>query len=71
MPAAEGQTIASITLKTLHLLRSDESFKLFWTRIQMIWDEPSLPQRRKVPRRYNVGDSDGDFPLGMLLTNIL
>ena len=68
MSAAEGQTVASMTIKTLQSLRSDESFKLFWTKtLKMVNDlgvnEPTLPRRRKVPRRYEIGSSEGEFPL--------
>ena len=68
MSAAEGQTVASMTVTTLQSLRSDESFKLFWTKIlKMVNDlgvnEPTLPRRRKVPRRYEIGSSEVDFPV--------
>ena len=54
MSAVEGQTVASMTIKTLQSLRSDESFKLFWTKtLKMVNDligvnEPTLRRRKSV-----------------------
>ena len=67
MSAAEGQ-LASMTVKTLQLLRTDENFSLFWTKVLKLTndlevDEPALPRRRKAPKRYEIGSSEGDFPL--------
>ena len=67
MSAAEGQKIAEMTVSTLQLLRSDESFASFWRNLtQKATDkgvnEPELPRHRKRPRRYEDGASTGDVP---------
>ena len=46
--AAEGQAVAKMTVKTIILLRSDESFQLFWLKVNqradsLGIDEPHLP----------------------------
>ncbi len=67
MSAAEGQKIADMTVRTLQSIRSDENFLLFWKSINQKAkdhgiDEPVLPRRRKRPRRYEDGASEGDVP---------
>lgn len=67
MSAAEGQKIADMTVHTLKSIRSDEKFLLFWKVIKqkassLNVNEPTLPRKRKRPRRYEDGASDGDFP---------
>ena len=62
--AAEGQKIAGLTVKTLQSLRTDSNFQLFWEKItreadQQQVNEPSLPRRRKTPRRFESGNTDG------------
>lgn len=64
--AAEGQQVARMTVDTIKKIRNDESFDLFWIKaIQRANDlgleEPKLPRRLKRPRRYEDGQSDGDF----------
>lgn len=64
--AAEGQDVASMTLKTLESLRSDSNFKLFWQKIckeaeSLDISQPCLPRRRKVPRRLEEGEGEGTF----------
>ena len=43
-------------------IRSDDAFKLFWQNVvlktkNLDVEEPTLHRRRKVPRRYEVGNS--------------
>ena len=52
-----------MTVKTLQSLRADDKFHLFWqksileaNRLQV--NEPALPRRRKVPRRFEEGRED-------------
>ena len=64
--SAAGQKIAMMTVATLQSIRSDDNFDLFWKRITKMAeekeiDEPVLPRRRKLPRRYD-GSHVGDFP---------
>ena len=61
--AAEGQDTTTMTVKTLQSLRADDKFHLFWqksilkaNRLQV--NEPALPHRRKVPRRFEEGRED-------------
>ena len=65
MSAAEGQKIAQMTTDTLKLLGNDESFDLFWEKVNntasiLNINEPQLPQQQKQPRRYD-GLSTSDF----------
>ena len=67
MSAAEGQKVAAMTVKTLESLRTEENFKLFWAKAVKMGsdigvDEPVLPRRRKAPKRYRIGSSEGEFP---------
>ena len=64
--AAEAQKVVAMTVKTLESLREEEMFKLFWTNTlrksrELSVNEPELPRKRKTPRRYEVGESEGDF----------
>jgi len=54
--AAEGQHVVSLTTTALQSIRSDQMFDLFWQKIvlqanELEIEEPTLPRRRKVPRR--------------------
>ena len=64
--AADGQNIAELTCKTLERIRTDDSFKLFWEKVLRFQQtlgvsEPSLPRKRKAPKRLEVGTSEGFF----------
>lgn len=64
--AAEGQEVMTLTLTTLRSLRNDSSFCQFWQRVLTSSDglgveKPTLPRRRKTPRRLDDG-SDPSFP---------
>ena len=65
MSASEGQYVASMTVTTLQSLRNDDSFALFWQKIEIIKkdldiEDPKLPRRRKVPRRYEDGNGEAE-----------
>ena len=66
--AADGQKIAGLTVKTLQSLRTDCNFQLFWEKTirdadRLKVNRPSLPRRRKTPRRFESGSTDGySFP---------
>ena len=54
-----------MTVETIKLLRSDESFDLFWLKVNqrancLGIDEPHLPRIHKRPRRFDDGSSEGD-----------
>ena len=64
LPAAEAQSIAEMTIKTLEGMRSDEAFGLFFKLVECVrkstdTEEPSLPRKRKAPRRFEIGDGEG------------
>ena len=64
--AAEGQNVASLTVKTLERIRTDKAFALFWKKAELVrsqhnLSEPEQPRRRKTLRRYKVGESLRDF----------
>ena len=66
LSAAEGQRIAHMTVETLKSVRSEESFDLFREKAGGIFSEldisePRIPRRRRLPRRYDDGQSEGDF----------
>jgi len=67
MSAAEGQHVASMTVRTLQNLRNDEMYEAFFNKVcakakQCSVGEPTLPRQRKVPKRFNDGLSEGEFP---------
>jgi hypothetical protein len=67
MSAAEGQKIARMTLSTMQSIRSDEMFALFWSSVKkrasdLNINEPDLPRQRRIPRRYDEGSANADFP---------
>jgi len=66
MSASEGAHIAAMTVTTLQTLRFDDQFSAFWDLIikakqEFEVQDPELPRRRKMPRRYEDG-TPGDFP---------
>ena len=67
MSATESQEVASLLVKTLQRMRNESTFNLFWAAVQQLAsnydiEEPSLPRRRKVPRRPEVGSSEPEHP---------
>ncbi len=66
MSAAEAQQVVSMTVKTLKKMRSAETVKFFWTNTTRSADElgvnePTLPRKRRMPKRFEVGNSQGEF----------
>ena len=65
--AAEGQSIAALTVSTLQSICTDEMFNLFWSKLEVESkeidiDEPQLPRARKAPRRYEIGQGSSTHP---------
>ena len=65
--AAGGQKVSGFTLRTLEGIRSDGQFDLFWKLVllksrNLDISEPQLPRKRKVPRRFEVGEGEVHFP---------
>ena len=61
MSAIEGANMASMTVKTLQVIRSDKHYDAFWEQ-DLDVDEPKLPRKRKVPRKLDEGSAPADFP---------
>ena len=64
--AAAGQKIAAMTIATLKKVRNDESFDLFWQKIEkarrsLEVGEPILPRKRNMPKRYDDGIAQQEF----------
>lgn len=65
--ASEGQEVAQMIVKTLEPVRNEESFNLFWEKVEVHRaafevDEPILPRKRKFPQRFADGTAVGDHP---------
>ena len=65
LSASESQEIARLTVATLQTLRNDESYELFWKQLEIERSsfevgEPTVPRKRKVPRRIDDGAPVGD-----------
>ena len=67
MSASEGYDIAHLTVYTLSKLRTEDANDQFWGSIDTKLDnvdvnEPTLPRRRKLPKLYETGDADYEYP---------
>ena len=67
LSAAEGQSVAALTITTLQSIHTDEMFDLFWEKVQMECEkldieEAKLPRARKAPKRYEIGQGDSSYP---------
>ena len=67
MSACEGQAIVKRTVQSLQSIRTSEQFDLFWKylecRCSMIdVSTPTLPCRKRAPRRLEVGEAAPEFP---------
>ena len=65
--AAEWQHLVRMTTTTLKSIRTEDRYKLFWHKTIMQANkldiaEPTLPRKRKAPRRYEVGVGTGVTP---------
>eukprot|EP00731_Ephydatia_muelleri_P008502 Em0004g840a len=66
LTASEAQQCAMLHCETLCMMRSSESFDLFWERVILLQEkygvqEPLLPRKRKAPTHLEVGSSTGYF----------
>ena len=66
--AAQGQEVAKLTVQTLQKIRSEDAFDLFWKKVgikanSIELSEPQLPRRRIVPRRYESGSAEPEYPV--------
>ena len=57
MSAGEGQEIAHVIVHMLKTLHRDQSFDLFWSKVNQFGSsdevsEPQLPPKRERPRRF-------------------
>ena len=66
--AAEGQQVGRMVIDTLHSLRMEESYDLFWIKVGTVAgavdinvEEPQLPRQHKTPRRFDDGLTGGYF----------
>ena len=63
LSAANAQHIASLTVTTLCKMRMDAEFQAFFAMIKSLCtsvgaEQPSLPRKRKVPRKIDNGNGD-------------
>lgn len=66
LSSTDGNEIAMLTVKTIQSVRSNTNFDLFWDKAELMrvkWDvdEPQLPRKRKVPKRYELGVGEAEF----------
>ena len=66
LSAAEGQSVASLTVKTLENMQTDDSYHLFWERCNekakdVEIGEAVLPRKRQRPLRYYFGNVPAEF----------
>ena len=62
--ASDSRRIAMLTVETFKKMRTDESFALWWETVSKLAEdtgivkEPTLPRKRKAPKRFEEGSSD-------------
>ena len=66
LSVANAQHIASLTVTTLCKMRTDGAFQAFFALVESLGtsvgaEQPSLPRKRKVPRRIDNGSGIGYF----------
>ena len=66
LSSTEGHEIAILTVKTLQRVHLDSDSDLFWEkvelrRVQLDVGGPQLPRKRKLPKRYEQGNSEPEF----------
>ena len=64
--AAEGQSVAKLSLQTLTTLRTEGAFALFWSTTirkteNLDVSDPVLPRKRRAPRDREIGTGDSAF----------
>lgn len=62
----KAQAVAELSVKTLQMMRNDESFSLFWELVKLTASkcdigDPVLPRHRKAPLHYEVGRAVPEF----------
>ena len=61
----EAKEAALVSVNYLKKLRNDEEFKKFYTQVirssQGLTDEPTIPRKRKIPKRINDGVESHQF----------
>ena len=67
LSSVEGHAVSMLTVSTLMTLRTEGNFDLFWEKIlkrkeDVDVNEPQLPRKRKVPRRYEEGIAENEYP---------
>ena len=65
--AAQGQSVAKLTVITLQKIRNDQSFELLWKKVEnkaslLGISDPQLPHKRKAPRRLDHGTAAPEYP---------
>jgi len=55
-----------MTKRTLQEIRTDENFALFWQKVSQMASilevsDPVLPQKRKVPKRFEIGSTPPEY----------
>lgn len=67
MSAVSGQRVAKLTADILQKMRNDNGFKSFYAAIinkgrSLPISEPTLPRKRRVPARFEVGSGAPTYP---------
>ena len=65
--SAAGQGVAAITVANLENMRNNPAFDLLWGKVTTMAStlgisEPQLPRQRRVPRRYEPGQAQPEYP---------
>lgn len=67
LSAAEGHAIAAMTVRTLHNIRLNTTFDVFWQKATgeaeaKRVDEPTLPRQRRASARFEEGNDPPEYP---------
>ena len=70
LSAAEGHSVAKMTIKTLKALRTNEHFAAFFENTECLRCatgtlNPVLPRKRKAPERFEIGSGEGYHSLSI------
>ena len=64
--SCEGQRVVTMTVRALQSIRNEEKFILLWkyleTKSSVDVFTPELPRRKRVPRRFEVGEAEPEYP---------
>ena len=66
LSATDAKRFANCTIQTLEKMRADEQFNLLWQNISaraksLDLPDPTLPRKRKIPRRFLDENVDGNY----------